>query len=149
MHHRNFVQKKKKKRISSSVFGEIKKTPKTYLPHLFYKKMARETILFFSLMICQHFKFLAFLRPCCFLPSGKGDSFIEPYNKSTVIHLQFWVYGSCTRCFPYQGVQLQTYESRTLFLLTSLQYYCILGLAEIKTLHPRDKIMCKRCRMRR
>ena len=48
--------------------------------------------------------------------------------------------------------QLQTYESRTLFLMTGLQYYCILsvifrGLAEIKTLHPRDKIMRKRCRM--
>ena len=45
--------------------------------------------------------------------------------------------------------QLQIYESRTLFLMTSLQYYCILGLAEIKTLHPRDKIMRKRRRMRR
>ena len=45
--------------------------------------------------------------------------------------------------------QLQTYESRTLFLMTSLQYYCILGLDEIKTLHPRDKIMRKRCRMHR
>ena len=32
--------------------------------------------------------------------------------------------------------QLQIYESRILYLLTSLQYYCILGLAEIKTLHP-------------
>ena len=39
--------------------------------------------------------------------------------------------------------QLQTYESRTLFLMTSLQYYCILGLAEIKTLHPREKICAK------
>ena len=39
---------------------------------------------------------------------------------------------------------LQTYESRTLFLMTSLKkYYCILGLAEIKTLHPKDKIMRK------
>ena len=26
-------------------------------------------------------------------------------------------------------------ESKTLFLMTSLQNYCILGLAEIKTLH--------------
>ena len=41
------------------------------------------------------------------------------------------------------------HESRTLFLMTSLQYYCILGLAKIKTLHPRDKIIRKRCRMRR
>ena len=30
---------------------------------------------------------------------------------------------------------------------TSLQYHCILGLAEIKTLHLTDKIMSKRCRM--
>ena len=29
--------------------------------------------------------------------------------------------------------QLQTYESKTLFLMTSLQYFCIPGLAEIKT----------------
>ena len=29
--------------------------------------------------------------------------------------------------------QLQPYESKTLFLMTSLQYYCIPGLAEIKT----------------
>ena len=28
--------------------------------------------------------------------------------------------------------QLQTYESKTLFLMTSLQYFCIPGLAEIK-----------------
>ena len=48
----------------------------------------------------------------------------------------FGLMGPGTRCFPYQYVQLQTYESRTLFLMTSLQYYCILGLAEIKTLHP-------------
>ena len=27
--------------------------------------------------------------------------------------------------------------------MTSLQHHCILGLAEIKTLHPRDKIMSK------
>ena len=29
--------------------------------------------------------------------------------------------------------QLQTYESKTLFLMISLQYYCIPGLSEIKT----------------
>ena len=29
--------------------------------------------------------------------------------------------------------QLQTYESKTLFLMTSLQFYCIPGLAGIKT----------------
>ena len=53
----------------------------------------------------------------------------------------FWLMGPGTRCFLYQWVQLQTYESRTLILMMSLQYYCILELAEIKTLHPRDKIM--------
>ena len=34
--------------------------------------------------------------------------------------------------------QLQTYESRTLFLMTSLKYHCILGLAEIKTASQRQ-----------
>ena len=34
--------------------------------------------------------------------------------------------------------QLQTYESRTIFLMTSLQYYRILGLAEIKTASQRQ-----------
>ena len=38
--------------------------------------------------------------------------------------------------------QLQTYESKTLFLMTSLQYLFIPGLAEIKLLR-------KRCRMHR
>ena len=36
--------------------------------------------------------------------------------------------------------QLQTYKSRTIFLMTSLQYYCFLGLAEIKTCIPETKI---------
>ena len=49
--------------------------------------------------------------------------------------------GPGTRYFPYQWVQLQTFE----FFCNAI---CILGLAEIKTLHPRDKIMSKRCRMR-
>ena len=61
----------------------------------------------------------------------------------------FGLMGPGTRCFRYQWVQLQTYESRTLYLMTSLRYDCILGLSELITLHPRDKIMRKRCRMRR
>ena len=52
--------------------------------------------------------------------------------------------GPGTRFFPYQWVQLQTYESRTLLFMTSLQYHCILGFAKVKTLHPREKIMSKR-----
>ena len=60
--------------------------------------------------------------------------------------LGLWV-GPETRCFPYQWVQLQTYESKTLVFMTSLQYHCILGLAEMKTLHRREKIMLKRCRL--
>ena len=39
--------------------------------------------------------------------------------------------------------QLQTYESRTLFLMTSLQYYCILGLAEIKLSISETKLCAK------
>ena len=61
----------------------------------------------------------------------------------------FGLMGPGTRRFPYQWVQLQFYESQTLFWMTNLRYYCILGLAETKALHPRDKIMLKRCRMRR
>ena len=34
--------------------------------------------------------------------------------------------------------QLETNESRSLFFMISLQYHRILGLAEIKTLHPRE-----------
>ena len=41
----------------------------------------------------------------------------------------FGLMGPWTRCFQYQWVQLQIYESQTLFLMTSLQYYCIPGLA--------------------
>ena len=49
--------------------------------------------------------------------------------------------GPGTRYFTYQCVQLQTYVSRPLFLMTSLQYYSILGLAEIKNTFasPRQK----------
>ena len=40
--------------------------------------------------------------------------------------------------------QLQIYESRTLFLMTILQYYYILGLAEIKNLcMPETKVSAK------
>ena len=48
--------------------------------------------------------------------------------------------GTGTHCFLYQWAQLQIYESRTLFLMTSLQYYCILGPTEIKTLHLDSKL---------
>ena len=51
--------------------------------------------------------------------------------------------GPGTHCFPYQCVQLLTYESRTLFFMTNMQYYCILGLADIETLHPRAKLISK------
>ena len=68
-------------------------------------------------------------------------------NSDSFTILGLWVLGLAVSHI--NESQLQTYESRTLFLMTSLQYYCILRLAEIKTLHPRDKIMRKRCRMRR
>ena len=42
--------------------------------------------------------------------------------------------------------QLQTYESRTLLLMTSPQYYCILGLAEIKLCIPETKLFAKDAR---
>ena len=67
----------------------------------------------------------------------------------TVIRLNFWLMGPRTHCFPYQRVQLQTFESKILFNDKS----AIL-------LHPRTRrikknfasqrqMMRKRCRMRR
>ena len=47
--------------------------------------------------------------------------------------------GPGTRCFPYHWVLLRTYEFITLFYMTSLHNHCILGLSEVKSLHPRDK----------
>ena len=49
----------------------------------------------------------------------------------TVIHLQLWVLGLASS--DINESPLQTNESKTLFLMTSLPYYCIPGLAEIKT----------------
>ena len=91
-------------------------------------------------------------------PSSSNNPVVSDNRRSdnrdlTVLRSQFiynfGLMGPGTPCFPYQWVQLQTFESRKLFFMTSLQFHCILGLAEIKTLHPRDKIMSKRCRMRR
>ena len=52
------------------------------------------------------------------------------YSDSVTI-LGLWVLGLAVS--NNNESQLQTYESKTLFLMTSLQYYCIPGLAEIKT----------------
>ena len=79
------------------------------------------------------------LNPC-------SESSHVAYSDSFTI-LGLWVLGLAVSHI--NESQLQTHESRILFLMTSLQYYCILGLAEIKTLHPRDKIMRKRCSMHR
>ena len=65
------------------------------------------------------------------------------------IHLQFWAYGCWFSLFPISMSPTANLWVQNTILMESLQYYCILGLAEIKTLHPRDKIMHKRCRMRR
>ena len=43
-----------------------------------------------------------------------------------------------THCLHINESQLQTHEFRTLFFMTSLQYHCILGLAEIKTASQRQ-----------
>ena len=48
--------------------------------------------------------------------------------------------GPGTRISNINESLLQTYESKTLFLMTSLQYYCIPGLAEIKLMHKRCRI---------
>ena len=52
------------------------------------------------------------------------------YSDSFTI-LGLWVLGLAVSNI--NESELQTYESKTLFLMASLQYYCILGLAEIKT----------------
>ena len=52
------------------------------------------------------------------------------YSDSFTI-LGLWVLGLAVSYI--NESQLQTYESKTPFLMTSLQYYCIPGLAEIKT----------------
>ena len=62
-------------------------------------------------------------------------------NSDSFIILGLWVLGLAVSHI--NESHLKTYESSTLFLMTSLQYYCILGLAELKTLHPRDKLMRK------
>ena len=46
-----------------------------------------------------------------------------------VIHLQFWTYGSGLAVPNINESQLQTNESKTVFIMTSLPYYCIPGLA--------------------
>ena len=53
-----------------------------------------------------------------------------PISDSFTI-LGLWVLGLAVSNI--NECQLQTYESKTLFLMTSLQYYVIPGLAEIKT----------------
>ena len=73
----------------------------------------------------------------------------ECHTLYTVIHLQLLAYGSYDSLFPISTSPATNLWVQNTFLMTSLQYYCILGLAEIKTLHPRDKMMRKRCRMRR
>ena len=67
-----------------------------------------------------------------------------------MIHLQFWAYGCWYSLFLISmspSCKLMSLEHY--FFIISLQYHCALGHAEIKTLHPRDKIMSKRYRMRR
>ena len=71
-------------------------------------------------------------------------------DQDPVIHLQFWAYWVLGLAVSHiNESNCKNYESRTHFLMTSLQYYCILGLAVIETLHTRDKFMRKRSRMRR
>ena len=52
-------------------------------------------------------------------------------NSDSFTTLGLWVLGLAVSNI--NESQLQIYESKTLFLMTSLQYYCIPGLAEIKT----------------
>ena len=58
------------------------------------------------------------------------NNLIVDFSDSFTI-LGLWVLGLAVSNI--NESRLQTYESKTLFLMTSLQYYCIPGLAEIKT----------------
>ena len=75
------------------------------------------------------------------------DSLYKISDAFTILGL--WVLELAVSHIKESNCKLMSKKLRTLFLMTSLQYYCILGLAEIKTLHPREKNMRKRCRMRR
>ena len=55
--------------------------------------------------------------------------------------LGLWVLGLAV-----SHINGSNFKLMPLFFMTNLQYHCILGLVEIKTLHPRDKIMSRRCR---
>ena len=75
------------------------------------------------------------------------NTFVELYL--SVIHLQFWAYGSWDLLFPISMsstanlcVQNTIFNDKSAILMHP-------GTAEIKTLYPRDKIMRKRCRMHR
>ena len=92
------------------------------------------------------FKYLPKSTPACSAVKALSENVLRFFLQWFIYNFGLMVPG--TRCFPYHWVPTAN-ESRTLFLMTSLKYYCILGLAEIKTLHPSDKIMRKRCRMRR
>ena len=59
----------------------------------------------------------------------KECNFLDRSDSFTILGL--WVLGLAGSNI--NESQLQTYESKPLFLMTSLQYYCIPGLAEIKT----------------
>ena len=55
----------------------------------------------------------------------------------------FGLMGPGTRCFPYQWVQVQTYESRKLFLMTSLQYHASWDSLKLKLSIPETKLCAK------
>ena len=63
-------------------------------------------------------------------------------NYKSVI-LIYWACGSWDSLFPKSMSPTANLwvQNTILFFMTSLQYNCILGLAKIKTLHPKDKIV--------
>ena len=60
-----------------------------------------------------------------------NSSIISALPSDSFTILGLWVLGLAVSNI--NESQMQTYESKTLFLTTSLQYFCIPGLAEIKT----------------
>ena len=86
--------------------------------------------------------------------SVKGHNFgdLSPLDDSTLNSDSFTIFGLGVQglaVFHINESHQQSYGSRSLFFMISLQYHCILGLAKIKALHPIENIMHIRCRMRR
>ena len=101
---------------------------------------------------CFGYDRISWTLPDCLVREWSTSS--TRYSIYYLTHILCFIYnfglmGPGTRFFLYQCVPLQIMSPRTLFFLIRLQYHCILGLSDLKTLHTRDKSMSKKSRMPR